>query len=75
MNTLRVHFVAASAAVSVAAAGASTYMLVAGETGGLQFLGWSAMLVGIAYPALIVAMRSSSQDRASVWLRRLAAAR
>ena len=75
MNTLRVHFVAASAALSMAVAGAAVYMLLAGKNGGLTFAAWTVTLLGITYPTLIGAMRSSSQDRCSVWLRRLAAAR
>jgi hypothetical protein len=75
MSTLRVHFVAASAAMSVAVAGSAVYMLLAGRHGGLEFLGWTLTLLGIVYPTLIGAMRSSSQDRCSVWLRHLAAAR
>jgi hypothetical protein len=75
MRTLRLHFVAASAALSVAVAGSSTYMLIAGESGGLPFLGWTVTLFTIVYPTLIGAMRSSSRDRCSVWLRHLAAAR
>lgn len=75
MNTLRVHFVAASFALSMAVAGAATYMLIAGANGALEFLGWTVTLFTIVYPTLIGAMRSSRQDRCSVWLRRLAAAR
>jgi len=75
MNTLRVHFVAVSAALSVAVAGASIYMLLAGSNSGLELLGWTAMLLTIMYPTLIGAMRSGRQDRCSVWLRHLATAR
>ena len=75
MNTLRVHFVAASFALSMAAAGAAIYMLAAGANGALEFFGWTATLFTIVYPTLIGAMRSRSRDRCSVWLRSLAAAR
>ena len=75
MNTVRVHFVAASAALSMAVATSAVYMLLAGKNGGLELLGWTVTLLGITYPTLIGAMRSNSQDRCSVWLRSLAAAR
>jgi hypothetical protein len=75
MNTLRVQFVAISIALSVAAAGSATYMLLSARTGSWVFLGWTVTLLGIVYPTLIGAMRSSSQDRCSVWLRSLAASR
>jgi hypothetical protein len=75
MNTLRVHFVAASFALSLAAACASIYMLIAGENGALTFAGWMVTLLTVMYPTFVGAMRSRSQDRCSVWLRSLAAAR
>ena len=74
MNTLRVHFVAASAAVSVAVAGTASYMLLAREEGALRFVAWAIGLVAVTYPALLVAMKSG-QDRCSAWLRHLATAR
>jgi hypothetical protein len=73
MNSLRVHFVVASASLSVAVAGSAIYMLLAGEYGALRFAGWTIMLVTVVYPSLLIAMRSG-HDRCSIWLRRLATA-
>ena len=72
MNKLRVHFVAISAAASVAAAGSAVYMLLSGEQGALRFVAWAIPLLGVSYAAILVAMRTS-HDRCSEWLRHLAA--
>jgi hypothetical protein len=68
----RAHIVVTVAALLTGVAGAAVYLLLSGERGGLEFLGWVVMITAVSYPSLLVAVRSQSQDRCSVWLRRFA---
>jgi hypothetical protein len=73
MARVRFHLVTAAAALISSSAGATTYVLLTGERHGLKFLGWLVMLLAFCYPSLLVAMRSETQSRCALWLKRLAA--
>ncbi len=75
MKDARFHIVVAGAALLTSVAGAAVYMLLAGERGGLKLLGWSIMLIVTSYPALLIAVRSRSEDPCTRWLRRIATGR
>ncbi len=69
---VRFHIVTAGAAVATSITGAAIYMLLSGERGGLELLGWVVMLLGVTYPSLLASMRSERPVRCTVWLKRLA---
>ena len=71
MAKVRFHLVTALGALITSSAGAAIYILLT-ERRGLHFLGWLVMLLAVCYPSLLTAMRSESQDRCTLWLKRLA---
>ena len=73
MRSLRMHTVAVTVALLIGMVVGGVYMLLSGERGILKFLGWSFMtFLAIAYPTILAAMLSNSQDRCTLWLKRLA---
>jgi len=72
MTNVRFHLVVALAALITSSVGAAIYILLTGERNGLNFLGWLVMLLAVCYPSLLVAMRSETQGRCTLLLKRLA---
>ena len=44
-----------------------------GRAACISVLGWLVMLLAVCYPTLLAAMRSETQGRCTLWLKRLAA--
>ena len=73
MRNMRFHSVAVAMALLMGMAAAGTYLVLSGERGMLKFLGWTCMtFLAITYPTILAAMLSRSQDRCTLWLKRLA---